>query len=164
MLLPLAEVPPWRAKVDYMPCCEHQVHTRCWKNPNMPCCEHQVHTRCWKNPNICPACKTGLQPLPCKQRIESWGGDSRETKFIEEWEKTIPTSHLCDRAGSQRLQEVVGDMSTPVLFRPWILCAELFKDNLWYWASLTLFVLGANRPIVFVFNFLLCNSVHVGSL
>ena len=32
----------------------------------------------------------------------------------------------------ERLQEVVGEMSTPVLFRPGILCAALFKDNLWY--------------------------------
>ena len=32
----------------------------------------------------------------------------------------------------ERLQEVVGEMSIPVLFRPGTLCAALFKDNLWY--------------------------------
>ena len=45
---PLPELPPRRAKLYHMPCCEQVVHAHCWADKR-----------------VYAACCTGLVPLPC---------------------------------------------------------------------------------------------------
>lgn len=68
--LPLAEIPPRMAKVDY----SRAVSKKYMQDA-------------WENPNVCPVCKIGLQPLPCiicKCMIECWGGDTRDLYLLGE--------------------------------------------------------------------------------
>ena len=67
---PLPEIPPRRAKLY-----------------RMPCCEQVVHAHCWADKRVCAACCTGLVPLPCvvcNRPLECWGGDTLEMYIFSE--------------------------------------------------------------------------------
>ena len=108
------------------------------------------------------ASATALHYLQMYDRMLGWGHKGpvslrrEKTKFVEEWERTIHTSHLCNST----------DRSS--------LCVPLsFVTLCWYptdrsslcvpLSFVTLFMLVANRQIIFVCTSLLCNSVRVGS-
>ena len=81
---PLPEIPPQRAKLY-----------------RMPCCEQVVHTHCWADKRVCAACCTGLVPLPCvvcNRPLECCGGDTLETYIFSEGSR-----FLCCGADAHRL-------------------------------------------------------------
>lgn len=117
-----------------MTCCGADAHPLCKAVflskkilvPKCPACDCHLHQNGKLHTDFCGAA----------DYIYLQGGRREKTKFVEEWERTIHTSHLCN---------VTDRLSLCVL------------------SFVTLFVLVPNRQIVFVCTFLLCNSVRLGS-
>ena len=108
------------------------------------------------------ASATALHYLQMYDRMLGWGHKGpvslrrEKTKFVEEWERTIHTSHLCNSTDRSSLCVPLSFVTLFVLVPNWqiiFVCTSLLCNS----------VLVPNQQIIFVCTSLLCNSVHVGS-